>query len=131
MNIPRNMWFFWTLWIISWTVSALFFSDLSVIVAMLFGAANGFLVLVNSTANHAKLYKIILELLIATFFVYFCGTVLLEMSCYLNIMNGLLEGKAMCRAGHIYLGFPLLLFFVSIVGAILMFFPLKSLVSKQ
>jgi len=98
---------------------------------MLFGAANGFLILINSAVNHAKPYKIILEILISTFFVYFCGTILLELLCYLNIMNGLFEGNTICRAGHVYLGFPLILFFVSIVGAILMFFPLKSLVSKQ
>ena len=131
MNIPRNMWLFWILWIISWTVSALLLGGLSVIIAILFGAGNSFLILVNSSANHTKLYKIILEMLLSTFFVYLFGTVLVEMSCYLDIMNGLLIGNAVCRMGHIYLGFPLLLYFISIVGAILIFFPLKSLVPKQ
>jgi hypothetical protein len=125
------MWLFWILWIILWTVSALLFGELSILIDMLFGAANSFLVLVNLGANHAKLYKIILGILLSTFVVYLFGAVLVELSCYLDIINGLLVGNSICRVGHIYLGFPLLSFFISIFGALLIFFPLKSLVPKQ
>lgn len=128
----RYMLLFWLFWIISWTLSTLFVGGgLSVSIALLFGATNGFLILVNSAARNIKMPKIIIGVLLSTFLVYLSGTILLEMFCYSGNMKSLLEGNAICRGGHIYIGFPILLFFISFFGEMLILFPLRILIPKS
>ncbi len=129
--MPRYMFPFWIFWIISWILSTVFWGGLSVVVALLFGAANGFLILVNSAERSIKTSKIIVGILLSTFLVYVSGTILLEMLCYSDNMKSLLEGNAICRSGHIYWGFPFLLFSVSFISAMLILFPLRTLIPKS
>jgi len=125
------MLFFWTFWILSWILSTLFGGGLSIVVALIFGAVNGFLILVDSAARNTKTSKIIVGIILSTFLVYLSGTVLLEIFCYFDNMKNLLEGNAICRSGHVYIGFPFLLFSISFVGEILILFPLRTLIPKS
>lgn len=120
---------FWISWVISWILSTVFGGGISVVVAMLFGGANGFLILSKTRNNNT--FKFFIELFLSTFLVYLSGTILLEISCNFDFMTDLIEGNAICRGGHIYIGFPFLLFSISFIGAALIFFSLKTVIPKS